>query len=143
MQPTSIRVLLVSALLAGGIVVAGADDLMSLRGDRPLDSLSRRPARAKVMLPDDLDHLRSFKQQPPTIPHGVAKTRISLKNNQCLTCHGDLNYRQAKAPMVSKTHFINRKGQRLGKVSTRYYFCNQCHAPQVDKTPLVKNDFKP
>lgn len=120
-----------------------AGKLVSLRGGHPLDSISVQPGNAKVMLPEDKKYKRSFKQQPPMIPHQIDKTRISLKQNQCLKCHSDLNYKDLKAPMVSKTHFINRKGERLGSVATRYYFCTQCHAPQVDKAPLIVNDFKP
>ena len=125
-----------------GLSPAVAGDLVSLRGDRPLDTISRRPAKAKVILPEK-EYERAYKQQPPLIPHKVEKTRISLKKNQCLKCHSELNHEDLKAPMVSKTHFINRKGERLGHVSTRYYFCTQCHAPQVDKPPLVENEFRP
>lgn len=131
-------------VLAAGLTVAlsaSAVDLRSLRGDRPLDIGSKRPARASVILPEKGEFQKSYPTHPPMIPHKVDKTRISLKKNQCLRCHGDLEHKEIGAPMVSKTHFVNRKGERLGHVSTRYYFCTQCHAPQVDKTPIVQNDF--
>ncbi len=135
---------LVIIILSGGLLwslSAGAVDLRSLRGDRPLDAGSKRPARADVILPENGEFKKSYRTHPPMIPHKVDKTRISLKKNQCLKCHGDLEHEEINAPMVSKTHFVNRKGERLGHVSTRYYFCTQCHAPQVDKTPLVQNVF--
>ncbi len=136
-----------STLILTGIVgfspmlPAQAVDLRSLRGDRPLDIGSKRPARADVILPDAGEFPKSYDTHPPMIPHKVDKTRISLKQNQCLRCHGELEHKEIDAPMVSKTHFINRAGKRLGHVSTRYYFCTQCHAPQIDKTPLVTNVF--
>ena len=130
-------------LMAGGLTASSASavDLRSLRGDRPLDIRSPRPARAEVVLPDEGKFEKSYPTHPPMIPHKVDKTRISLKQNQCLKCHGELEHEEIGAPMVSKTHFINRKGERLGHVSTRYYFCTQCHAPQLDKTPIVQNVF--
>ena len=139
----NIRYMSACVLLAGlGLALsASAVDLRSLRGDRPLDIGSKRPARAAVILPDEGEFRKSYPTHPPMIPHKVDKTRISLKKNQCLKCHGDLEHKEIDAPMVSKTHFINRKGERLGHVSTRYYFCTQCHAPQIDKTPLVQNAF--
>ena len=135
--------ILICAALAGLVTAfpAGALDLRSLRGDRPLDVGSKRPARAEVILPDEGKFEKSYDTHPPMIPHKVEKTRISLKKNQCLRCHGDLEHKEIDAPMVSKTHFVNREGERLGHVSTRYYFCTQCHAPQTDKTPLVQNVF--
>ncbi len=131
-------------LLVVGLVMAlsaSADDVRSLRGDRPLDIGSSRPARADVILPEEGKFEKSYPTHPPMIPHKVDKTRISLKKNQCLKCHGELEHKEIGAPMVSKTHFVNREGKRLGRVSTRYYFCTQCHAPQLDKTPIVQNLF--
>ncbi|HHI77534.1 MAG TPA: nitrate reductase cytochrome c-type subunit; periplasmic nitrate reductase electron transfer subunit [Gammaproteobacteria bacterium] len=139
------RTATMAILLAGVCLVlagsAAAVDLRSLRGDRPLDARSSRPARAKVILPEKGEFPKSYKTHPPMIPHRVDKTRISLKKNQCLKCHGELEHKEIDAPMVSKTHFVDRQGRRLGHVSTRYYFCTQCHAPQVDKTPIVQNLF--
>ena len=77
------------------------------------------------------------------VPHKVKADRISLKKNQCLECHGDLNYKDLDATKIHDSHFVNRAGERLGSVSTRFYFCTQCHAQQIDKTALVANDFKP
>ena len=137
-QSIGIVVFVVGVTLA---LSAGAVDLRSLRGDRPLDVGSKRPARATVILPESGEFEKSYKTHPPMIPHKIGTARISLKKNQCLKCHGDLEYKEIKAPMVSKTHFVNRDGKRLGHVSTRYYFCTQCHASQIDKTPLVQNVF--
>jgi cytochrome c-type protein NapB len=140
MKLRSTAILILAAGMLGSLS-ASAVDVRSLRGDRPLDTRSKRPARAGVILPEKGAFKKSYRTHPPMIPHRVDKTRISLKKNQCLRCHGDLEHKEIGAPMVSKTHFINRDGKRLGHVSTRYYFCTQCHAPQVDKTPLVQNTF--
>ena len=43
---------------------------------------------------------------------------------------------------MSLTHFVDREGQRLGQVSTRRYFCLQCHVPQEAAKPLVGNSFQ-
>jgi cytochrome c-type protein NapB len=137
-----------SALLLGLVALAAspmvaADDLASLRGTRTIDTLSANPERAAVILPDDGEHKRSFDGQPPMIPHKVKPGRISLRTNQCLECHGAIEYKDLEAPLVHESHFVNRAGEDLGSVSTRFYFCNQCHAPQLDKTPLVTNTFTP
>lgn len=132
---------LLGGLLSSPLTRVMADPVVSLRGDRAIEDSSRRPARAPVILPDDGKHSRSFDGQPPMIPHKVDTVRISLSMNQCLGCHGDLEYKDLNAPKVSDTHFVNRNGETLGHVSTRYYFCTQCHASQVDKTPLVVNTF--
>ncbi len=128
------------AMLTG--VASAIDDPVSLRGYRPVDKVSVRPAPAKVVLPDDR-YQRSYKHAPPLIPHKVDTTRISLKKNQCLGCHSDLEAGEIDAPKIGENHYINRKGEKLGHVSTRYYFCTQCHAPQMDKPPLVDNRFNP
>ena len=142
-QKHSLSALLLGLVTAAMSAVACAGDLASLRGTRTIDSLSAQPERAPVILPEDGEHKRSYDGQPPMIPHKVKPGRISLRNNQCLECHGAIEYKDLDAPMVHESHFVNRAGKELGSVSTRYYFCNQCHAPQIDKTPLVDNSFTP
>ncbi len=139
------KLIVVTTLMAlvGGPSIANADELRSLRGSRTVDDLSMTPARAGVILPDEGLHERSYEGQPPMVPHKVKPERISLKNNQCLECHSDLNYKDLKATKIHDSHFVNRAGERLGSVSTRFYFCTQCHAQQIDKTPLVTNNFRP
>lgn len=84
---------------------------------------------------------RSYKQQPPMIPHSIEKETITLTQNTCMKCHSKETHEKEKAPMIGESHFKDRDGKVLDKVSSRRHFCNQCHAPQLDVSPLVKNDF--
>jgi cytochrome c-type protein NapB len=85
---------------------------------------------------------RSYKEQPPMIPHAIDKYEISLRNNGCLKCHSEETYQAEKAPKLGDSHYLDRDGKRLEKLSTRRYFCTQCHAPQLEGTPLVENAFQ-
>ena len=86
---------------------------------------------------------RQFSQQPPLIPHKSQNFKINLKQNKCMSCHGPESYEAKGAVMVSDTHFIDRDGKKLAKLSASRYFCTQCHVEQRDVEPLVGNDFKP
>ena len=37
---------------------------------------------------------------------------------------------------------VTRNGKVLGQISTRRYFCMQCHVPQEAVRPLVNNQFE-
>ncbi len=110
--------------------------------------------RGENSIPDTLDadevkrqntsgrFIKAYRQQPPMIPHKMEKYQINLKVNQCLRCH-DWPYNvEEGAPKVSETHYTNRDGVALDKVTRSRWFCTQCHVPQVQARPLVKNDFK-
>ncbi len=127
-------------LITGGTVTA-KESVASLRGTEDLQGASLKVTKKKVMSQEG-GFERSYKQQPPMIPHKVEKYKINLKNNGCLKCHSKKNHKKEKAPMLGESHFLTRDGKKLQKVSSRRYFCNQCHAPQVDANPLVKNDFE-
>jgi nitrate reductase (cytochrome), electron transfer subunit len=43
--------------------------------------------------------------------------------------------------MISSTHFLDRDLQTSASVSPRRYFCTQCHVPQTDADPVIKNQF--
>ncbi len=126
-----------------GVSIAQAKDesIPSLRGVHGINELSEAPMSAKIMLPDEGIHPRDIPHQPPLIPHKTDKTRISLMKNQCLGCHGKLEFKEVGATEIGENHYINRAGEKLGHISTRYYFCTQCHAPQENLKPLVKNNF--
>ncbi|MCM8854518.1 MAG: nitrate reductase cytochrome c-type subunit [Candidatus Thiodiazotropha sp.] len=85
---------------------------------------------------------RSYKLQPPMVPHEVDKYEINLKNNGCMKCHSEATYEKEKAPKVGDSHYEDRDGKVLKTVSSRRYFCNQCHAPQMGADPLVQNNFQ-
>ena len=118
-----------------------AAGVKSLRGDQEIDKESVRPGRAR---PEEVrgGFERTWKEQPPMIPHDISKDRITLQNNGCLKCHSKENYEKEEAPMIGESHFIARDGSKLEHVSQRRWFCNQCHAPQLSARPLVENTFK-
>lgn len=121
---------------------AFAGDVNSLRGGNPLNDDAKAPAKMKVQ--DDREPItRDYVQQPPLIPHKTKGYRINLKFNKCLTCHSWANYKEAGATKISQTHFSDREENVLANIAPRRYFCNQCHVPQVDATPLVDNTFNP
>ena len=86
---------------------------------------------------------RTFSTQPPVIPHAVDNfDEITLEENQCLSCHGPDVYEKKNAPMIGKSHFIDRNGNKLATTSSARHNCVQCHVPQIDAPPLVENAFK-
>jgi cytochrome c-type protein NapB len=121
----------------------GMEELpQSLRGSRDIDEFAETPTW-KRLPPDHEPIQRNFVQQPPIIPHKVEGYRITLRYNKCLTCHSWANYLKANATKISTTHFKDSYGNDLANIAPRHYFCNQCHAPQVDADPLVENTFEP
>ena len=134
--------LLLSMLISFANMVLAQEEVKSLRGARAIDAASPTPVIAR-QLPDGDPIKRDYVQQPPLIPHSVEGYRVNLKFNKCLTCHSWANYRDADATKISQTHFKDRDGEVLANVSSRRYFCLQCHASQTDADILVKNTFKP
>ena len=86
---------------------------------------------------------RDFVQQPPLIPHAVQNYAITKNFNKCMDCHSWSRYKETGATKISLTHFKDRDGTEHANISTRRYFCLQCHVPQSDAKPLVENTFKP
>lgn len=119
-----------------------AEELSSLRGDHPLDEVSK-VAEKKNWAKDGEPISRNYVQQPPLIPHKIKGYQINLKFNKCLSCHSWKKYRESGATKISQTHFKDRDGNDLAEVSARRYFCTQCHVPQANAKPLVENTFKP
>lgn len=86
---------------------------------------------------------RAYRQQPPLIPHRIEKYEIDMRVNQCLRCHDWPYSSQERATKISETHYMDRDGKKLDKVSRTRWFCTQCHVPQTDAKPLVRNQFTP
>lgn len=116
-------------------------DVDSLRGKEIEDK--SKAAEVKTYFKDRLPLARDYLQQPPLIPHKVEGYTVNIKFNKCLSCHSWQNYKRHDATKISQTHFANREGAVMSKVSGGRYFCLQCHVPQVDAKPLVENDFTP
>lgn len=129
--------------LAFGIATGAAvaqDWTATLRG-ADIVTQPAPPIMAKVEN-RDLKRARNYPEQPPTIPHKIRDYQIDMNSNRCVTCHSRAAVEQSQAPMVSVTHFMDREGQVRAMISSRRYFCLQCHVPQTDARPLVGNDFK-
>lgn len=127
-----------ATLLFAGAAISGVE---SLRGDKSLTSMSDKAGQHKQMVVEGGIE-RSYKIQPPMIPHKIDKETINLKVNTCLKCHSEKTYEKKKAPKVGDSHYVNRDGKTLETISSRRYFCSQCHAPQVGDQPLVENTFE-
>ena len=85
---------------------------------------------------------RNYEQQPPLIPHKADGYNINFKVNRCLECHDKPFYKEEKAPKIGDSHYKDRDGKVMGKISMARYNCNQCHVPQVNAQPLVSNTFQ-
>lgn len=115
-------------------------EVQSLRGNTGIaDAPKQFTAKKQVEQKGGFE--RSYKQQPPMIPHSIEKDEITLKTNTCMRCHSEKNFEKENAPKVGDSHFVSRDGKTLDTVSARRYFCNQCHAPQNDAQELVENTF--
>ena len=132
-------VMCVVAVLAMFFTASAISDVQSLRGD-DLETMSAEPAKKKVVSVKG-GIMRSYKEQPPMVPHTVDKYEINLKNNGCMKCHSEKTYEKEKAPKVGDSHYVTRDGKVQDTISSRRYFCNQCHATQVGAEPLVQNTF--
>lgn len=116
--------------------------LKTLRGDTPITALSPAPANQPWQSERD-PIMRNYLNQPPLIPHEIENYQIDLRFNKCMSCHAWDKAKDSKATKISVTHFVDRDGNELAEVSPRRYFCVQCHVPQKDIVPLVKNVFEP
>ncbi|MES9899952.1 MAG: nitrate reductase cytochrome c-type subunit [Sedimenticola sp.] len=127
-----------AVMMFTGSAIAG---ISSLRGGQELTSDAKKPAKKKQMIVEGGIE-RSYKLQPPMIPHKIDKDKINLKSNTCMNCHSEKTYEAKKAPKVGDSHYIDRDDKVQKTVSSRRYFCNQCHAAQLNADSLVDNSFE-
>ncbi|MCE0558808.1 MULTISPECIES: nitrate reductase cytochrome c-type subunit [unclassified Motilimonas] len=123
-------------------VVTNNGGITSLRGNVELNT-QQQPEELKKVITDRDPISRQYVHQPPVIPHSIRHYEVDLNANKCLSCHSWKNAPESGATKISPTHFETREGMTLSDVSPRRYFCLQCHVPQADAKPLVKNNFKP
>ena len=90
----------------------------------------------------DVKRERAYPMQPPTIPHAIDGYQVDKNSNRCMLCHARANAEKFQAPPVSVTHYMDRDDQFLATISSRRYFCNQCHVVQTDAPLLVNNTFQ-
>ena len=100
-----------------------------------------QPPLLRNAVNDDVRLPRNYEWQPPIVPHRVDGYQIDKNFNKCLDCHARAKTAFSQAIPVSATHYIDRNGTLLDHVSTRRYFCMQCHVPQDPVRPLVGNSF--
>jgi len=135
---------------------------------KPLDAKFDAPAPGQAK-----KFARSYVNAPPLIPHSVeGLLPITMKNNQCLGCHMPDVAKGVGATAIPPSHFMNyrpetkmegdkvvKEGKVLGKANTSdvvlakakklkglsqaRFNCSQCHVPQANVKPLVKNNFRP
>lgn len=133
--------LFAAALLAAGAALA--DDparLRSLRGDAAIPDVN--PSQTYRMERHDRLIPRAFDKQPPVIPHNVKGYQITRNVNMCMSCHSRKAAKATGATTVGRSHYLDRDDRVHSNISTRRYFCLQCHVPQFDADPLVANTFK-
>ena len=90
----------------------------------------------------DVRRNRAFAMQPPTIPHKIDGYQLDKSANRCLSCHSRTRIEETRAIPIPATHYMDRDGTMLGEVSTRRYFCTQCHVTQDEVKPLVENRYQ-
>ena len=140
------QIIFALSLLSGGSVLAEKtieeDDVATLRQGTALSVEKESPAPLQNPSNKDIKQKRAYPMQPPAVPHKTDGYQVDLKANKCLSCHARDRVEESQAPMISVTHFMDRDGNFLADVSPRRYFCNQCHVTQVERKPLLKNEFK-
>jgi cytochrome c-type protein NapB len=118
---------------------ADPDKLATLRNGPLNKEFKARPIPR--VYNDDKRQVRSYPEQPPTIPHVIRNYQIDINTNRCMFCHSRKAVAESQAPAISITHYMDRDGQFLATASPRRYFCTQCHVPQNRVKILVPNTF--
>lgn len=111
------------------------------RGATPVLETTTPPVLGNT-INDDVRRTRNYAQQPPVIPHRIDSYQVDKNFNKCLDCHSRTKAETYQAVPVSVTHYHDRDGNTLEQISTRRYFCVQCHVPQENVNPLVQNNFE-
>lgn len=138
MAAAALAVGMVTAAIASNVGVAQDTGLRTLRSEGLQDANAPPPVERQHTPADGFG--RAYRQQPPLIPHRIDGYQVTLNANQCMNCH-DWPTRY-NAPKASETHYVDRQGVRLDKISGTRYFCTQCHVPQAEAKPLVDNLFQ-
>jgi len=124
-----------------GIAGQATAELTSLRTDTVPTTASAPKLMKFIKDKENVD--RTFKEQPPVVPHEVEKYTINLKENKCLDCHVKQPGKdEAKSVEMGESHFIDRNGKKHADPVAARHFCNQCHVPQVDAPPLIDSNFQ-
>lgn len=129
-----------------------------------IDYTKAAPGEAKV-------YDRSFENAPPLIPHSLeGLLPITKNNNSCVGCHMPEIAPSVGAVAIPPSHFVSFRPKtkieangtelkdgvvvvntanipapidKLHKLNDARFNCSQCHVPQANIQPLVKNNFVP
>ena len=115
--------------------------LDAMRGPTPLDEEGHPPPLGNAEN-KDVRRNRAFPMQPPTIPHKIDGYQLDKNANRCMACHSRTRIEETRAIPIPATHYMDRDGTMLGDVSTRRYFCTQCHVTQDEVKPLIENRYQ-
>ena len=135
------RFLLGLALFVAWPCAESAPFVDAMRGPTPITATTE-PPRLGNQVNDDNRLKRNYAAQPPVLPHRIDGYQVDKNFNKCLDCHARDKTTLSQAVPVSETHYIDRSGKVLGHISTRRYFCKQCHVAQEAVPPLVGNGFR-
>jgi cytochrome c-type protein NapB len=138
---TRLRSLLLAAALVLPAAVMAQPFTDAARGGTAIDATTQ-PPRLTNSVNDDRRLPRNYDQQPPVIPHRVDGYQVDRNFNKCMDCHARDKAAASGAVPVSKTHYIDRDGKVLDRISTRRYFCQQCHVAQEPVAPITGNRFQ-
>jgi len=144
MTRMSIRAIVAVLALCGACVSAQPSQpglVDAARGPVPIDKIAE-PQLLRNAVNNDERRPRNYDMQPPTIPHRVDGYQIDKNFNKCLDCHARSKTEFSQAIPVSPTHYIDRNGKVLPQISTRRYFCLQCHVAQDPVPAVVENSFE-
>lgn len=111
------------------------------RGPTPITGTTA-PPRLGNQVNDDQRPTRNYSAQPPVIPHRIDGYQVDRNFNKCMDCHAREKTAFSQATPVSASHYLDRSGKVLNHISTRRYFCKQCHVAQENVPPLVANRFR-
>ena len=136
-----LRFILGCAMLAALAGVQAAPFTDALRGPTPITATTE-PPRLGNAVNDDRRLPRNYSFQPPVIPHRIDGYQVDKNFNKCLDCHAREKTAFSQAIPVSASHYVDRSGKVLPQISTRRYFCMQCHVAQDPVAPLVGNGFR-
>nr|WP_226858788.1 nitrate reductase cytochrome c-type subunit [Diaphorobacter aerolatus] len=131
---------MIGAAWAADSVPTGHSFHDNARGPAGIMEMTKPPVLGNA-INDDVRRTRNYTWQPPTIPHRVDGYQVDKNFNKCMDCHSRAKAEVSQAVPVSITHYMTREGQTLGQVSTRRYFCMQCHVSQENARPIVENKF--
>ena len=133
--------LTIGAAWAADAAPTGQNFHDNARGTTPIMEMTKPPVLGNAVN-DDVRRTRNYTWQPPTIPHRVDGYQVDKNFNKCMDCHSRAKAEVSQAVPVSVTHYMTREGAMLGQVSTRRYFCMQCHVSQENARPIVENKFQ-